>query len=43
MYSRRLTWNSPENPLSEMLARKKAGGERVLDLTESNPTQAGFT
>lgn len=43
MYSRRLTWDSPANPLSELLARKRAAGETLLDLTESNPTHAGFT
>jgi hypothetical protein len=42
MFSKRLTWNAAANPLSEMLARKRARGERILDLTESNPTHAGF-
>jgi alanine-synthesizing transaminase len=42
MFSKRLAWDATPNPLSEMLARKRAYGERVLDLTESNPTHAGF-
>src|SRR5277367_5118336 len=42
MFSGRLKWDSIPNPLSEMLARKRALGERVLDLTESNPTHAGI-
>jgi aspartate/methionine/tyrosine aminotransferase len=42
MFSHRLVWNSVANPLSELVARKRAGGERVLDLTESNPTHAGI-
>jgi aspartate/methionine/tyrosine aminotransferase len=42
MFSKRLVWDSTPNPLSEMLARKRARGERILDLTESNPTHAGI-
>ena len=34
-------WDSVPNPLSEMVARKRAGAEGILDLTESNPTHAG--
>ena len=40
MFSRRLQWDSPQNPLSLLRTEK---GARVLDLTESNPTRAGFT
>jgi alanine-synthesizing transaminase len=42
MFSRRLTWDSTPNPLSELVARKRASGQRILDLTESNPTHAGI-
>jgi len=42
MFSRRLVWDSERNPLSEMVARKRALGEPILDLTESNPTHAGI-
>jgi len=42
MFSQRLAWDSARNPLSEMVARKRALGERILDLTESNPTHAGI-
>ena len=42
MFSSRLKWDSPANPLAAMLAEKRRAGSRVLDLTESNPTRAGF-
>lgn len=43
MFSSRLPWDAPRNRLSQALeARRRAGGE-ILDLTESNPTRAGFT
>ncbi len=42
MFSSRLRWNQPANRLSTLLAAKRAAGEPVLDLTESNPTRAGF-
>jgi len=42
MFSRRLKWDSAPNPLSELLSRKRAQGDRILDLTESNPTHAGI-
>jgi alanine-synthesizing transaminase len=42
MFSRRLTWDSIPNPLSELVTRKRASGEKILDLTESNPTHAGI-
>jgi alanine-synthesizing transaminase len=35
-------WDSVPNPLSELVARKRASDERILDLTESNPTHAGI-
>ena len=39
LFSRRTNWNAPINRLT--LARQGRGGD-VLDLTESNPTQAGI-
>lgn len=42
MFSKRLTWTLEENDLTRALARKRAAGERVWDLTESNPTRAGL-
>jgi len=42
MFSDRATWDISPNPLSRLLEKKKAGGETIFDLTESNPTRAGF-
>ncbi len=42
MFSSRIAWLAEPNAISRMLAGKKAAGATVLDLTESNPTQAGF-
>ena len=41
-FSARLRWDLKPNPLSERLAARRAAGGEVLDLTESNPTHAGF-
>ena len=43
MFSRRLPWDLPRNPLSTLLDARHRAGTPVLDLTESNPTRAGFT
>jgi len=43
MFSSRLNWSAPENPLTKLLAEKRSRGDAVLDLTESNPTAAGFS
>jgi alanine-synthesizing transaminase len=43
MFSTRLNWDVPANPLSRLLAEKRAAGTAIFDLTESNPTRAGFT
>jgi alanine-synthesizing transaminase len=43
MFSSRLNWGTPPNPLAKLLAEKRASGAAILDLTESNPTTAGFT
>lgn len=40
MFSSRLPLDLRANPLSELLRSKRIRGERVLDLTESNPTRA---
>src|ERR1700687_416836 len=42
VFSLRLKWDSPVNPLAALLAEKRRPGANVLDLTESNPTHAGF-
>ena len=42
MFSSRLNWGASENPLAKLLQHKRATGEPILDLTESNPTAAGF-
>jgi len=42
VFSSRLRWDAPSNPLTQLLAEKRGAGARILDLTESNPTRAGF-
>ena len=42
MFSSRLNWSAAANPLARLLAQKRASGAALLDLTESNPTAAGF-
>jgi len=42
MFSSRLDWTAATNPLSRLLAEKRAAGAAILDLTESNPTAAGL-
>ena len=42
MFAERTNWNLTGNRLSEALARHRAGGKRLLDLTASNPTECGF-
>ncbi len=39
MFSRRLAWEAQPNAISLLLSRK----QRILDLTESNPTRAGIS
>jgi hypothetical protein len=43
VFSHRLNWDAPSNPLSTLLEEKRRAGARVLDLTESNPTRAGLS
>jgi aspartate/methionine/tyrosine aminotransferase len=42
MFSKRTDWNLEPNRLSEALARHRASGRPLLDLTVSNPTSCGF-
>lgn len=42
MFAERTNWNLAGNRLSEALARHRAGGKRLYDLTASNPTECGF-
>ncbi|HLY18112.1 MAG TPA: pyridoxal phosphate-dependent aminotransferase [Bryobacteraceae bacterium] len=43
MFSSRFHWDLAPNRLARLLAEKRRLGARILDLTESNPTRAGFT
>ena len=42
MFSRRLHWDLTPNALSQRVAARRAAGLPILDLTNSNPTRAGF-
>ncbi|MEJ2658012.1 MAG: pyridoxal phosphate-dependent aminotransferase [Desulfobacterales bacterium] len=42
MFSDRSSWDLGPNALSVLLKNKKAREETIFDLTESNPTRAGF-
>jgi aspartate/methionine/tyrosine aminotransferase len=42
MFASRTNWNLKPNRLSAALARHKASGRKLLDLTASNPTECGF-
>jgi alanine-synthesizing transaminase len=42
MFAERTNWNLAGNRLSEALARHRASGKRLYDLTASNPTDCGF-
>lgn len=42
MFSSRLKLDLSPNPLARLLAEKRLARAQVLDLTESNPTRAGF-
>ena len=42
MFSTRLPPNLTSNRLTHALARRRAEGKATIDLTESNPTRAGF-
>ena len=42
MFAERTNWNFEPNRLSAALARHRAAGKTLLDLTASNPTECGF-
>jgi aspartate/methionine/tyrosine aminotransferase len=42
VFSSRLHWDLRPNPLTELLTTKRRAGANILDLTESNPTNAGL-
>ena len=42
MFSRRVPSDHSVNELSAAIARRKAAGAPLIDLTESNPTRCGF-
>jgi len=42
MFSRRLDWDARPNRLSQAVEARRRAGTPILDLTESNPTRAGF-
>lgn len=43
MFSRRISYAIRKNRLALLLEEKKQSGTEILDLTESNPTQVGFS
>ena len=42
MFSQRIAFHLPRNSISDAIARRREAGMAILDLTESNPTRAGF-
>jgi len=42
MFAERTKWNLAPNRLSQALARHRAAGKPLVDLTASNPTECGF-
>ena len=42
-FSKRTEWPVRKNRLTQLLERKERAGAPLLDLTESNPTRAGFS
>lgn len=42
MFAERTKWNLEPNRLSQALARHRAAGKPLVDLTVSNPTECGF-
>ena len=42
MFSSRFHWDFRTNRLTQALEARRRDGARILDLTESNPTRAGF-
>jgi alanine-synthesizing transaminase len=43
MFADRTDWNLEENRLTRALARRRAAGGAILDLSASNPTTCGFS
>lgn len=43
MFADRTNWNLEENRLTHALARRRASGEAILDLSASNPTACGLS
>jgi alanine-synthesizing transaminase len=43
MFADRTNWNLEENRLTRTLARLRANGGRIVDLSASNPTACGFS
>lgn len=43
MFSTRFNWQLTPNRLALLIGEKRRAATRLLDLTESNPTRAGFT
>jgi alanine-synthesizing transaminase len=43
MFAKRTNWNLAPNALAEALAKHRAAGKPLIDLTVSNPTECGFT
>jgi alanine-synthesizing transaminase len=39
MFSHRTDWNRSSNRLTRLLEKRRRGGDRILDLTETNPTR----
>jgi len=42
MFSARFKWSLETNRITQLLAEKRQSGDEIFDLTESNPTRAGF-
>ncbi|MEP7336338.1 MAG: pyridoxal phosphate-dependent aminotransferase [Acidobacteriota bacterium] len=42
IFSSRFKWNLETNRLAQLIVEKRQAGAQILDLTESNPTRAGF-
>ena len=43
MFSSRFKWSLETNHLTQLIEEKKRNGTPIIDLTETNPTAAGFT
>ena len=42
MFSRRTNWKLTPNAFTTAIAEARASGQKLIDLTVSNPTQAGI-